>query len=169
MKLRPIPFVVLLVILLMVFVYQWDRKVPVENEAKLLSYVSEKEGQSIPAFNKIIEKDGFYVVTYPVGEAQAIMVFKKAWVGFRYFGSGKTEVPISTYNYNEANEKSLVILYGDNSKLKAYGYELTVDTHVFTKENLDPYLLELYWIEPSASAYSECWLYDVNREALYEF
>lgn len=169
MRLRPIPLVVLLVILLMVFVYQWDQSVPVQDDDKLLKYVSEREGVSLTSFNRTLDQDGFFAVSYTLGNRQAMMVFKKAWVGYRYFGGGSTDAQISSYNYNESNEKTLVILYGDNSRLNAYGYELSVDTHVFTKENLDSHLLELYWIEPSSSAYSECWFYDVNRNTLFEF
>ena len=144
----------------------------VTSDKRLEEFISNKEG--IDNVNILARdyKEDLLAILYSDGVDDKLFVleqdkiFKKR---YRYFGGGHHTAKFATYNSSDSKHRALIIVYGNNSDLKAYSYQFMNDGKQYKRQNIGQYVVDIYLLKESKNISCEGYVYDRNNNVIDEF
>jgi len=88
---------------------------------------------------------------------------------YRYFGAGNHTATFATYNTSDSEHGALIIVYGNNSDLKAYSYKFINDRKQYKRHNLGQYIVDIYLLKDSNDISCAGYVYDINDNLISNF
>lgn len=111
----------------------------------------------------------FLAVYYDDGTEDRLMILEQDNIfknRYEYFGGASSSEDIDTFNFGQSNQWALIVVYGDNTKLKAASYAFDNNGETYRSQQLGEYLLDIYKIEDTTSPSSAFALYDKYGEKM---
>ncbi|WP_411676769.1 hypothetical protein [Caproicibacter sp.] len=163
-------FIVLCFCILLFLGWHCISTVQILNQSDLHDYITQKteskEGQI--RVDAVDRKNNFLAALYDKGNEAKLIILERDLIfpdRYRYFGEGSGGSEIETYNYQEGTrdgQQSLIIVYGDNTKLGAASYQFTNSGRMYSKQNLGRYVLDIYWIKHATDQSDKGFVYNKN-------
>ncbi len=142
-----------------------------DNE-KLINFIVEVESVEKVSILMKQYKKNLLAVLYNDGQKDKLIILQQDGIfknRYKYFGGGSHSSQFATYNYSDPEYGTLIIVYGNNSDLKAYSYEFINDRKQYKRHNLGQYIVDIYLLKDSKDISCEGYVYDVNNNLISDF
>lgn len=144
----------------------------VTTDEKLEEFISSKEGIDNVSILARDYKEDLLAVLYNDGVDDKLFILEHDKVfknRYRYFGGGHHTAKFATYNSSDSKHGTLIIVYGNNSDLKAYSYQFINDEKQYKKQNIGQYVVDIYLLKESKNISCEGHVYDSNNNLIDDF
>lgn len=137
----------------------------VSDHHMLKDFIIQKDGAEKVDILETQTQGEFLAVYYDDGTEDRLMILEQDNIfenRYEYFGGASSSENIDTYNFGQSDEWALIVVYGDNTKLKAASYAFDNNGETYRSQQLGEYILDIYKIEDTPSPSSAFALYDEN-------
>jgi hypothetical protein len=138
---------------------------------KLADFISKQDHVKQVDIKATSTKDGFFAAYYSDGTSEKMIYFDQDSIfsnRYRYSGAGHSSSALNTYNYSESNSWALIIVYGNNTDLKAASYKFGDNGKTYSNQKLGNYVLDIYRIDHTPDAACNVNFYDKSGKKISE-
>lgn len=152
---------------LVIYFFSWHymSSICISDKQELINFISKKENIQQVTIMETKIKDGFLATYYDNGTEEQLIILEEDSVfsnRYKYFGGASSSSHFDTYNFGQSCSWALIIVYGNNSDLRATSYEFFNNGNTYTNQNLGDYVLDIYKIEGTSDISSNGYIYDKN-------
>jgi hypothetical protein len=144
----------------------------ISDNQKLEDFISRNDQVKQVNIKATTAKDQFLVAYYSNGTSEKMIILEKDKIfpnRYKFFGGGSGPGYLNTYNYSESNSHALIIVYGNNTKLKASSYNMNHDGHTYSNKKLENYVLDVYCFDHTSNAACTGDINDRNGNIIGQF
>lgn len=143
----------------------------VSNKQELINFISCKENVEKVDIMATKEQDGFLAVYYNNGTENRLSILEEDRIfsnRYEYFGGASGSSNFNAFNFGQSSSWALIVVYGNNSDLKAASYKFSNNGKSYSNEKLKAYVLDIYKIEGTSDISSHGYIYDKNGNEICE-
>lgn len=133
----------------------------VSKEENILSYLEEVKQLENVKILKTCCQDGFFAAFYDSNEGRNLIIFEEDDIfsgRYEYYGGAGGPSDFNTADFEESS-RGLIIVYGDNTKIRGYSYAFSNGGTEYIKEDLGEYVLDIYVFKTTSKISSDMYLY----------